>query len=1185
MPEVWGNEVEKQGAALSSSTSKRPPAQRPSGGTDPAAGPNSDFMALLEARLPAMFYRGQLSGGGLRLDYASGGAASLTGCAPRELCGGADAIAAMVHPEDLPGYRAGLAAARDAATLEYRLIRPDGGTVWCRDELAVAGEAVTGVLLDITAERRGNPESDAFARQRRAIIEQAPHPIVLCDPQGLIISSNRAAQTLLNTTAEAACGTDFADTWLAPECRDSYRAAVDQLLAQPAEQVAPRALSLRARSAGATLAVEVMTSVISLDGARVVVTELQDVSGRVSAEAELARVWRLLRDAVDNIPNGFAIYGEDQRLVLCNAAYAALYDCEPDALVGSATTENFLRARLKMKHFDGGDVAGAPWTDDNSLADDKLWLEKLLSSEHEPVEFQLQDGTWLQTSTHPIHGGGRVYLRTDITKLKRIEESLRQSEQQFRILVENNPLPLWLTDTYSGDVLYHSPAAAELLGYSWPVTEHYKSVRSFATPEEREACTNELIETGRLDGRVTRLKKADGTEFWGAVSSRLAELGGRTISIGTVVDLTDQFEKEAELREARETLQDAIESLSEGFALYDAEDRLVLCNQRYRDFNFMSADALEPGVAWLDFIRVGAERGQYCDAEGRVEEWLRERQKLRRRFSTEMEYQQTDGRWFQFSNQPTRQGGIVVTRTDVTNRKEMERALRESESLVRSILESSPVPVAMTRAEDGLVIYESPAARRIFGRLQQSGEATYISDLYVNQEDRRRYVKLLREKGTMEGFEVELRRADGQTIWCSLTASLIEYQGEEMIVASAHDLTERRAVEEQMTRQRDALYQSEKLSALGALLAGVAHELNNPLSVVVGHAQLMKETARDPKIVERATKIGNAADRCSRIVKSFLAMARQRPPERRAVDLRDIVQATLDVTGYSLRTANIDVEIDFGPEIPPVWADPDQLNQVVSNLIVNAQQAMMEVAGKRLLSIAGEHNEPAGTVTLTLSDSGPGIPEEILSRIFEPFFTTKEVGEGTGVGLAVSHRIVEAHDGSIRVDSELGSGAVFTLTLPVSDVASAAPAERSPEDVAGPVASILVIDDEPEVAQMLADILTAQGHRVVTADSGERALELIDGASFDIILSDVRMPKLDGPSLYASLESRDPRLLRRTAFISGDTLSPSARNFLKRVKRPFVEKPFTLEEVRLLVGKVLAEIDTNSPGGDPDRRH
>jgi CheY-like chemotaxis protein len=298
-------------------------------------------------------------------------------------------------------------------------------------------------------------------------------------------------------------------------------------------------------------------------------------------------------------------------------------------------------------------------------------------------------------------------------------------------------------------------------------------------------------------------------------------------------------------------------------------------------------------------------------------------------------------------------------------------------------------------------------------------------------------------------------------------------------------------------------------------------------------------------------------------------MARQRPPERRAVDLRDIVQATLDVTAYSLRTANIETRLELDPAVPPVWGDSDQLNQVVTNIIVNAQQAMMDVSSPRILTIRDVYNATKGEVVLTIADSGPGIPEEIQSRIFEPFFTTKDIGEGTGVGLAVSHRVIEAHDGRIRVDSALGKGSVFTVTLPASTAeAKAAPQQPSAEDAA-PAASILIIDDEPEVAQMLADILAAQGHRVVTAGSGQKALRLIEGERFDVILSDVRMPELDGPSLYATLERTEPGLLKRTAFISGDTLSPSARLFLQRVRRPFIEKPFTLEEVRALVGRIL----------------
>ena len=1144
---------------------------------DLPSGAEHQLLDLVASRLSVALYRGRLFDGLLHLDYISDQIESQTGCRAEDLCGVAGGLGDLIHPDDRSAYEEALStvAEKGSASVDYRIALVPEGYAWRRDEMALApGETggsmseavINGCILDIAAERHAGPERDDVLGQRKAIIDQAPHPILLCDGRGRISQMNAAASALFRNQRQGPGKMPDLDALFDNDSRDSLRQAVDALLESTGERAVARPLTLTARRQdGDSLPVETMLSVMDLGGERAIVVELRDISEQISAEAEVSRLWRLLRDAMENIPNGFAIYDAEEKLVLCNTAYAALYGETPDSMVGSTTVENYLRALPMMASLGG--VFG-----EHLSKSPEQWLKHVRASEVEPVEFQLKNGTWNQTTAHPIHGGGRVYVRTDITKLKEAEMSLRKSEQQFRNLVENNPFPLWLTDVDTGIVLYHSPAAAALLGYdAWPITEDYKSERSYADPEERRRCTDELLEKGRLDGRETLLQRADGSTFWGAVSSRLCELDGKTIAIGGVIDLTEQREKEDQLRQAQDTLHDAVESLSEGFALYDAEDRLVTCNQRYRDFNRMSADVLKPGVAWADFIRAGAERGQYVGAEGRVDAWLEERKRLRMEFGTEMEFQQADGRWFQFANQPTRQGGIVVTRSDVTNRKEMERALRESENLVRSILEASPVPVAMTRASDGLIVYESPASRALFGQMQQSGDPSYVRDLYVDSRDRQRYLTMLRERGTLEGFEVEFRKANGQHIWVSLTASMIEYQGEEMIVASAYDLTERRAVEAEMARHREALYQSEKLSALGSLLAGVAHELNNPLSVVVGHAQLLKETASEPRTVERATKIGNAADRCSRIVKSFLAMARQRPPERRAVDLSDIIQATLDVTGYSLRTANIDVTVDVDPAVPAIWADPDQLNQVVTNLIVNAQQAMMEIEGPRKLDIEACYDAHCQQVVLTIADTGPGVPAELRSRIFEPFFTTKDIGEGTGIGLAVSHRIIESHDGHIRVDGSTDRGATFTVNLPASWSEEAVKPRRkeTARDRFDRSAKILIIDDEPEVAQMLGDILAAAGHQVETADSGEKALTMIARENFDVILSDVRMPRLDGPSLYATLERQDPDLLKRTGFVSGDTLSPSARVFLERVHRPFIEKPFTLEEVRNLVDQIL----------------
>lgn len=1133
---------------------------------DLPSGAEHQLLDLVASRLSIALYRGRLVERQLHVDYLSPQIESLTGRDAAALGGKADPFIDLIHPDDRRAYAQALAeaAAVGSASVDYRVALGPETYGWRRDEMVLAPNestgsppdaVINGCIVDITEERKSAAGRESLLRERQAIINQASHPILLCDAESRVFEINAAAASLFCAERQKPEEMPDLDALFAPDSRDSLSQTIEALSKGKGEKAAATPLTLTARRrSGDTLPVEAMVSVVELEAERATVIEMRDISEQLSAEAEVSRLWRLLQDAMENIPNGFAVYDAEEKLVLCNTAYAALYDETPDSMVGSSTVENYQRSLPLMQS-----LGGVP--SEELSKNPEHWLKHVRASETEPVEFQLKSGAWNQTTAHPIHGGGRVYVRTDITKLKKAEMSLRKSEQQFRNLVENNPFPLWLTDTDTGIVLYHSPAAAALLGYdAWPISEDYKSERSYADPEERRRCTDELLEKGRLDGRETLLQRADGSTFWGAVFSRLCEHDGKTIAIGGVIDLTDQREKEDQLRQAQDTLHDAVESLSEGFALYDAEDRLVTCNQRYRDFNRMSADVLKPGVAWADFIRAGAERGQYVGAEGRVEEWLAERKRLRMEFGSEMEFQQADGRWFQFANQPTRQGGIVVTRSDVTNRKEMERALRESENLVRSILEASPVPVAMTRASDGLIVYESPASRALFGQMQQPGEPSYVRDLYVDARDRQRYLTMLRERGTMEGFEVEFRKADGQHIWVSLTSSLIEYQGEEMIVASAYDLTERRAVEAEMARHREALYQSEKLSALGSLLAGVAHELNNPLSVVVGHAQLLKETASEPRTVERATKIGNAADRCSRIVKSFLAMARQRPPERRAVDLSDIIQATLDVTGYSLRTANIDVSVEVDPEVPAIWADPDQLNQVVTNLIVNAQQAMMEVEGPRKLTVKACYDEHREQVVLTLTDTGPGVPAELRSRIFEPFFTTKEIGEGTGIGLSVSHRIIESHDGHIQLDGNQDQGATFTVSLPATrSEDTPKPRRQEPaRDQSGRSAKILIIDDEPDVAQMLGDILAAEGYQVETADSGEKALTLIARDSFDVILSDVRMPRLDGPSLYATLERQDPSLLKRTAFVSGDTLSPSAPRLPRKGPSALHRKAFHL---------------------------
>jgi len=388
-----------------------------------------------------------------------------------------------------------------------------------------------------------------------------------------------------------------------------------------------------------------------------------------------------------------------------------------------------------------------------------------------------------------------------------------------------------------------------------------------------------------------------------------------------------------------------------------------------------------------------------------------------------------------------------------------------------------------------------------------------------------------------------------------------------------HELKERERVEDEMARQREALHQSEKMNALGSMLAGVAHELNNPLSVVVGRSVMLEENLRDSTHGETMGKVRSAAERCAKIVKSFLAIARQEELRREPVCIDTIIDAALELVSYTVRSAGIEVLRDTPSGLPRTMADPDQLTQVFTNLFVNARQAMAESNGRRVLKVVCRADTSRQALCTTVEDSGPGIPEELRVRIFEPFFTTKPVGVGTGIGLSVSQGIVQSHGGAITVgQSDLG-GARFEVFLPV-EAPSADAVEVLPEDTAEPTSAyrVLVVDDEEEIGAMLSEILAADGHRVEVTANGRQALDALERDRFDLVMSDLVMPELDGPGLFREIEARYPEMIARVVFITGDMLSHNAKTFLGGTGRPVIEKPFAPEDVWRTVAEQLSSV-------------
>ena len=369
-------------------------------------------------------------------------------------------------------------------------------------------------------------------------------------------------------------------------------------------------------------------------------------------------------------------------------------------------------------------------------------------------------------------------------------------------------------------------------------------------------------------------------------------------------------------------------------------------------------------------------------------------------------------------------------------------------------------------------------------------------------------------------------------------------------------------------RLQDQLIQSEKLSAIGQLIAGVAHELNNPLASVLGFADFLAEAGElPPNLVEPVRVVQHEAQRAAGIVKNLLTFARRQDQDRRRLDIGPVLQRTLALLRNELIGLKVEPRLLIEPSLPPVNGSPNQLQQVFVNLINNAAQAIATTARAGTVEVRA-HPWLDG-VAIEVADDGPGIPEELHQRIFEPFFTTKPIGEGTGLGLSICQGIIREHGGRLSVKSAPGQGATFTIELPASHEA---PAETAPATgAAGSAARVLVIDDEPHILYYMRATLEAWGHKVETAADGVEGLEQALTGDFDLIVTDVRMPRLSGREFYEQLNAERPDIAARVVFATGDTVRDDTMAFLERTGRRFLNKPFKLAELRSTLAAALQE--------------
>jgi len=492
--------------------------------------------------------------------------------------------------------------------------------------------------------------------------------------------------------------------------------------------------------------------------------------------------------------------------------------------------------------------------------------------------------------------------------------------------------------------------------------------------------------------------------------------------------------------------------------------------------------------------------------------------------------------------------GTVASLRDITEEKGAQDTLARSEARYRNLFESASDAIVTLDANGRFTTFNH-AAENISGYPRQELVGQWFAPLLPDDELPKALMHFQKALAGETGlFETTFIRKDREYRTIQVTYSTP--QRDEEVLCVIRDVTDQKMLQEQ-------LIQSEKMSAIGQLVSGVAHELNNPLAGISAFAQLLLTEKRFPPDQRTAAEMIYAeARRASRIVQNLLTFARQHKPERTPTGVNQVLDDTLELRGYELRVRGIEVTRDYDEQIPETMADAHQLQQVFLNLVTNAEQAM-EKSPRESQRLIVRTRRTGAVIRIEVEDTGPGIPPNLLERIFNPFFTTKPTGSGTGLGLSISLGIVREHEGRIWAENAPQGGARFIVEVPIITRRASSEAQAMlPLPPQGDRLQILVVDDEASVRVSLQRYLAGRGHEVETTSSGREALGRLREGKFDAVIVDMRMPDISGEELYRDLRTTDPDHADRIIFTTGQLVDEEVRTFLTSTGRPCVPKPF-----------------------------
>jgi PAS domain S-box-containing protein len=748
-------------------------------------------------------------------------------------------------------------------------------------------------------------------------------------------------------------------------------------------------------------------------------------------------------------------------------------------------------------------------------------------------------------------------------QVEKLVDVISRSQHNYRELIDNLDQAVF-TLSLDGEVRVANRCLSEILGTPFPdlVGHHLSEFIESPTLEQARSALPALLEKGSWSGVIPiHLKSAtDVTYFHCWLQSVADDAKGASI-IGWARDITDRQESELSFAEFFQSLREGIFFTTADGRFLDANPALVrmLGYDSKEDLQSRHVNEIYFNAAQReDLIRETKAKGLVLDKEI---EYRRKDGKKIYCLASVFVIPDPSGRTVRF------QGRLV----DITERRDIERKLRQEQEFTRRLVECFPDLIVVLDRE-GRFTYVSERIKEMLGVSPEE----YISEQVgqrASPESRSKLEKM--RQNIVSGreahgqIEVEAQHMDGSWKTLRIAASPLYDETGTIVgmVSSGQDITESKRLEQQLA-------QNEKLASMGQMMVGVAHELNNPLTAILGISDLLRERTTDETSRRHAELILKQARRAANIVQNLLAFSRP-PTQRRArLQIEEVIQQALQLERASLSQKQIQVKFAAPPDLPAIEGDHKLLTQVFQNMLANAGQSISAARGSGTIEISlTRANE---NIRVTITDDGGGIPADIIAKIFDPFFTTKRPSGGSGLGLAICLAVIKDHGGRIQVQSTAGAGAAFHILLPAASGESASAAKQVPAtkaDVPGVESlrghSVLVVDDEEAIREIVEDGLRAREMRVHSVGSSEEAISHLTANDCDAVVCDFNLPGLNGEGLLEKLRAERGDTAPRFVFMTGEMFNPATFARYRDMGVRVLQKPFHVSALATLLAEIL----------------